>query len=409
MDTLEKVEILGREARYDLCGEGYQADEGLGRWIYPALMPNGKRINLLKILLTNACENDCFYCANRAGRDFRRLSFSPDELARAFDQMWRKGLVQGLFLSSAICDVTRTMDRMIATVELVREKYAFPGYIHLKLLPGATPAQVERAIELADRVSVNLEAPSKERLARIAPSKDFDAGLFEPLRLASKLIRQGKGSSPYGPRAAEAGLTTQFVVGAAGESDLELLRVAARLYQELGLRRVYFKAFQPIPDTPLEDHPPTPLLRQDRLYQADFLLRKYDFKLEELIFGEDGNLPPEADPKLMWALGHPDFFPVEINSASREELLRVPGIGPLSASRIVELRREGKFRSLSDLQKVGVVAKRAAPFILLNGRRPPYQLSLLGELKCEGFCHRNARSPDFALQDRGERWPSTSS
>lgn len=378
MDTREKVKSLGRSAQYDLCGEAcgteaHRMRDDLGRWIYPAVMPDGKRMALLKILLTNACENDCLYCANRAGRNFRRLSFSPEELAHAFDQMQRRGLVQGLFLSSAICDASRTMDRMIATVELVRKKYAFPGYIHLKLLPGTSPAQVERAMELADRVSVNLEAPSKERLARIAPSKDFGVGLLEPLRCASRLIQGGE------RRSVRAGLTTQFVVGAAGESDFELLRVAARLYREFELRRVYFSAFQPVPDTPLESYPPTPLWREHRLYQADFLLRKYGFAFEDLAFGGDGYLPRQTDPKLMWALSHSEFFPIEVNSASREELLRVPGIGPRSASRIVTLRRESKFRSLADLQRMGAGAKRAAPFILLGGRRPPYQLDLWKE------------------------------
>lgn len=386
MDTREKVESLGRAAQYDLCGEacGTEAHwvcDDLGRWIYPAVMPDGRRIALLKILLTNACENNCFYCANRASRDFRRLSFSPEELAHAFDQMYHRGLVKGLFLSSAICDASRTMDRMIATVEIVRKKYAFPGYVHLKLLPGVSSGQVERAVELADRVSVNLETPSKERLACIAPNKDFKAGLLEPLRCASQLIRERRlehprGLAPWGPRLARAGLTTQFVVGAAGESDFKLLRVAARLYHELGLRRIYFSAFQPIPDTPLEGHPPTPLWREHRLYQADFLLRKYGFAFEDLVFGENGHLSRQADPKLMWAVSHLEFFPIEVNLASREELLRVPGIGPRSASRIVRLRRESKFRSLADLQKMGAVAKRAAPFVILGGRRPPYQLDL---------------------------------
>jgi len=373
MDTRQKIEVLGQSAQYDLCGEacGTKASrvrDDLGRWIYPAVLPDGKRVKLLKILLTNACENDCHYCANRASRNFRRVSFAPEELARAFDQMYRKGLVQGLFLSSGVCNAARTMDRMIATVELVRRRYGFSGYIHLKILPGATFAHVERAVQLANRVSVNLEAPSPERLVRIAPLKDFNAHLLQPLRWAKRLIEEGKQNS--------VSQTTQFVVGAADETDRELLSTTARLYRELGLARIYFSAFQPIVDTPLGNHPPTPPLREHRLYQSDFLLRKYGFALEDLVFDESGNLPSEADPKLMWARAHPECFPVEINRATREELLRVPGIGPTSASRILKLRKKGKFRALSDLRKIGAITKRVAPFILLDGRRPSFQPSL---------------------------------
>jgi len=375
VDIRQRIEVLGRAAQYDLCGEACGAEanrvrDDLGHWIYPAVLPDGKRVKLLKILLTNACENNCYYCANRASRNFQRLSFAPEELAYAFDQMHRKGLVQGLFLSSGVCNAARTMDRMIATIELVRRRYAFPGYVHLKILPGATFAHVERAVQLANRVSVNLEAPNPERLARIAPPKDFTAHLLQPLHWANRLIEEGKGKH------ASVSQTTQFVVGAADETDRELLSTTARLYQQVDLARVYFSAFQPIADTPLEDHPPTPLLREHRLYQSDFLFRKYGFALEEFIFDDLGNLPSEADPKLMWAKAHPECFPVEVNRASREELLRVPGIGPISASRILKLRVQGKFCDLSHLRNIGAVAARAAPFILLDGKQPFFQLSL---------------------------------
>ena len=376
MDTFEKVEILGRSAQYDLCGEACGTDaarkkDDLGHWIYPAVLPDGKRVSILKILQSNACQKDCSYCANRASRDFRRISFRPEELARAFDQMHRKGLVKGLFLSSGICgDAGRTMDQMIATVELVRKRYAFPGYVHLKILPGASFAHVERAVQLATRVSVNLEAPNAERLARIAPRKDFAANLLQPMHWAKGLIEAS------GNRLVPAGQTTQFVVGAAGESDHEILMTTAQLYKEIGLARAYFSAFQPVADTPLEGRSPTPPLREHRLYQSDWLLRRYDFTFEDLIFDEAGNLPREADPKMMWARAHPEPFPIEINRASREELLRVPGLGPRSVARILRLRRRGTFRTLTDLKKIGAVVSRAAPFILLDGKRPPYQMSL---------------------------------
>jgi putative DNA modification/repair radical SAM protein len=376
MDTFEKVKILGRSAQYDLCGEACgtaaaRKKDDLGRWIYPAVLPDGKRVSILKILQSNACQKDCYYCANRASRDFRRVSFAPEELARAFDQMHRKGLVKGLFLSSGVCgDAGRTMDQMIATVELVRKRYAFPGYIHLKILPGASFAHIERAVQLATRVSVNLEAPNAERLACIAPRKDFTANLLQPMHWAKGLIETSGG------HLVPAGQTTQFVVGAADESDREILMTTAWLYKEIGLARAYFSAFQPVVDTPLESHPPTPLLREHRLYQSDWLLRQYDFTFEDLIFDEAGNLPREADPKMIWAQVHPEHFPIEVNQASREELLRVPGLGPHSVARILRLRRQGAFHTLTDLKKIGAVASRAAPFILLDGKRPPYQMSL---------------------------------
>lgn len=373
MDTIQKIELLGRSAQYDLCGAcgpqvGRVRDE-LGRWIYPAVMPDGRRIALFKVLLSNACQKNCYYCANRASRDFRRISFTPEELARTFDQMHSRGQVQGLFLSSAVCGhAAGAMDRMIAAVELVRRN--FPGYIHLKILPGATFAHVEQAVKLATRVSVNLEAPSQERLARVAPLKDFTTDLLQPMYWVKEIV--GKS----GRRLAPAGQTTQFVVGAADESDREILSITAQLYEEIGLARAYFSAFQPIKNTPLEDHPSTPPLREHRLYQSDFLLRKYAFDFDDLIFDEAGNLPSEADPKFLWALNHPERFPLEVNRASKEELLRVPGIGPISAGRIVRWRRMGRLRTLADLKKSGAVAQRAAPFILLDGKRPPYQLSL---------------------------------
>jgi predicted DNA-binding helix-hairpin-helix protein len=310
----------------------------------------------------------------RASRDVPRTSFTPEELAAAFDRMLRADLVDGLFLSSGVCaGPGRTMDRMIDCVELVRGRYQFPGYVHLKLLPGASEAHVERAVQLAQRVSVNLEAPSAERLAAIAPRKNFFRELTEPMRLAKRLI------DASGGRLAPAGQTTQFVVGAAGEADREILDTTARLYRDLDLRRAYFSAFQPVPGTPLDGREPTPAWREHRLYQADWLLRFYGFGFEDLVFDGQGNLPRRTDPKLTYARAHPELFPVEVNRAPREALLRVPGIGPRSAGRIVRWRRQGSLRELGDLKKAGAVAERAAPYLLLDGRRPPHQLPLWEE------------------------------
>ena len=376
MDTFRKAEILGQAARYDLCGSGCGPQPGrkrddLGRWIYPAALPDGRKVALLKVLLSNVCHNDCAYCANCTSRDFPRTSFAPEELARAFDQMRRKGLVKGLFLSSGVGgDVSRTMDAMIATVELVRTKYVFSGYVHLKLLPGASWGHVERAVQLATRVSVNLEAPNAERLAQIAPGKDFQTDLMQPMQWARQLIEEAGG------RLARAGQTTQFIVGAAGESDREILATTSQLYEKMGLARAYFSGFQPVAGTALENHPAAPPLREHRLYQSDWLLRQYGFSFAELIFDDQGGLPRQADPKMMWALTYPERFPIEVNRASREELLRVPGLGPRSVARILRLRRKGAFRSPLDLTKVGAVVSRAMPFVLLDGKRPACQFSL---------------------------------
>jgi putative DNA modification/repair radical SAM protein len=378
MDVVNKINALGESAQYDLCnacGAATRERDDLGRWIYPAALPDGGRVRVLKVLMTNVCEKNCYYCAVRAGRDVPRTSFAPEELAAAFDRMHRADLVDGLFLSSGVCaGPANTMDRMIACVELVRKRYQFSGYVHLKLLPGASEAHIERAIQLAHRVSVNLEAPNAERLAVIAPRKDFFDELAQPMRVAKRLI------DASGGRLAPAGQTTQFVVGAAGESDQEILSTTARLYAELGLKRAYFSAFQPVRGTPLDGLEPTPAWREHRLYQADWLLRFYGFGFDDLTFDGAGHLPRQADPKMLYACAHPELFPVEVNRASRAELLRVPGIGPRSAARLLQWRRQGTLRNLEDLKRAGAVSARAAPFLLLDGRRPPHQLPLWDEL-----------------------------
>jgi len=373
-DTYDKVATLGDAARFDLCSEACgtaahrQADD-LGRWIYPAVMPDGKRIELLKVLMTNACEKDCGYCANRAGRCVRRTRLRPEELARSFDAMTRKGIAKGLFLSSGIVGGgAETMERLLETVELVRHRYQFRGYVHLKLLPGARRDQVERAGELADRVSINLELPTYARLHEVAPHKGRDE-LLDPMRWAADFQARGHG------RWAPAGQTTQFVVGAGEESDVELLQTVSHLYAKLKLRRAYYSAFQPVPDTPLDAKPPTPLWREHRLYQSDFLLRQYGFRWDELVF-EGGLLPREADPKNAWARAHPELYPVEVNTAPRATLLRVPGLGPRSVDRVLRARRDHRVRDLGELAALGAVSGWAAPWVLLDGRRPPYQMAL---------------------------------
>ena len=336
-----------------------------------AVMPGGKRTPLLKTMLTSACERDCYYCPFRAGRDFRRATFKPDEMASVVSQLTQKGLAQGLFLSSGIAaGGPRTQDRLIATIEILRQKYAFTGYVHLKLMPGAEDDQIRRAMQLANRVSINLEAPNADRLARIAPHKVMIEELVRPLRIVERIRRENGGRGPS--------QVTQFVVGGADETDIEILKTVAYLHREVRLARAYFSAFRPLRDTPLENHAPTHPLREHRLYQADFLLRQYGFTFDDFVFDAAANLPLDVDPKIGWARVHLAGRPIELNHATREELLRVPGIGPKSVEAILSARRQGRLRDLAHLRRLGLLAERAAPFILLDGRRPVHQLGLWG-------------------------------
>lgn len=385
LDLHTRVSLLGQQAQYDLCeAEGAPAPlpaadpeqrriPDVSEAVATVIGRGGRRVPLLRILQTSACEKNCYYCPFRAGRRLRRAMLQPDDLAAAFDQMQRKGLVEGLFLSSGIVGTVRSMDRMLATVELVRQKYGWRGYVHLKLLPNAEEAQIERAALLADRLSVNLEAPNEARLARLAPKKDFEQGLLAPLERAWAIVRRLR---RQGRAVASAGAVTQYVVGPAGESDQELLATSQMLYRQMGLRRAYYSGFHPIDDTPFDQEQPTPLLREHRLYQADFMLRQYGFDAAELPFDARGNLPHDRDPKQVWAEQHPEAFPVEVNRAPPSALLRVPGIGPVGASAIVQARRRDHLRSLDDLRRLGVRSHQAAPYIVLDGRSPIHQLRL---------------------------------
>jgi predicted DNA-binding helix-hairpin-helix protein len=378
VDALEKLKLLGPGTCFEPAEEVmgsrrpsvYQhREDGLSGAIHNAVMPGGKRIALLKTLSTSACERDCAYCAFRKGRDFRRATFAPDELAGLFMQLYQKGTAEGIFLSSGIAGGgARTQDGLIATAELLRRRYDFQGYIHLKIMPDAEREQIVAAMRLADRVSVNLEAPNPERLASLAPHKAFAEELLRRLRWIEEIRQEMPGRRPSS--------TTQFVVGAVGESDVELLTTTEFLHRQVGLARAYFSSFTPVPDTPLEDHPPSPPLREHRLYQSSFLLRDYGFTVEELPFDASGNLPLGSDPKLAWARRYLTHAPIELNTADRHELLRVPGIGPKGAEKLLHERRRGWLRDLNDLRKLGVIAQRAAPFILLGGQRPSHQLPL---------------------------------
>ena len=343
--------------------------------IHHAVMPGGKTIALLKTMLTSACERDCNYCPFRAGRDFRRATFKPEEMAKTFNELQRSRVAEGLFLSSGVAGGgVRTQDRLIDTIDVLRHKLNYRGYVHLKIMPGTERDQVYRTMQLADRISINLEAPNSRRLADLAPHKIFLEELLKPLQWAEE-IRKTQ-SARLGWNGKWPSLTTQFVVGAVGENDLEILSTTAYLTKQLRLARAYFSAFNPVKDTPLENHPPENPWREHRLYQSSFLLRDYGFDLEDLPFLQTGYLPLDIDPKVAWAKQNLVEKPIEVNRADRRELLRVPGIGPKGVDAIIVARRNRHLSELKDLKALGVLVARAAPFVLLNGKRPAWQLSL---------------------------------
>jgi len=343
--------------------------------ISEAQMPGGKKIKLLKSMLTTACERNCNYCAFRAGRNRKRSTIKPDDMAKTFIAVHDAGLVEGLFLSSGIIKGgPSTQDKLIDTVEIIRHKYHYRGYIHLKIMPGAERDQVKRAMQLASRVSVNLEGPNPGRLKTLAPLKDFTHELLAPLKWMEEIRREQSPHSTWNDRWASS--ITQLVIGAAGENDLELLSTSEYLYRQASLKRIYYSAFSPIPDTPFENLPAENPTRQHRLYQASFLLRDYGYGLEEMPFAPNGNLPLDTDPKLAWAKANLAHEPIEINRAHREELLRIPGIGPKGAMKVLLARRKGKLHELDDLRRLGVYAVKAAPFILIDGKQPAHQLQL---------------------------------
>jgi putative DNA modification/repair radical SAM protein len=357
----DKLGALTASAKFDVCGsEGTpNADISPLRFLYNAALPGGGCSTLFKVLQTNVCVNDCAYCVNQSGRDCRRFAFQPDELAKTFVELNRKRIARGIFLSSGIAgNASNTMDRMISTVKILRNKYEFKGYIHLKIMPGAPFAAIEEACKLANRVSINMEAPTKEYLHKLSSRKDIFKDILERMRWIKQVTEKNNLWTPSGQ-------TTQFVVGAAGETDRELLDTTNALYREVGLRRAYFSAFNPVSRSRLQELRPTPPMREHRLYQTDWLLRVYGFPLREveLALGENGFLSLRKDPKIVIAQRQPWIFPVDVNRATYDELLRVPGIGPISANRIIETRRDHSIVSVEQLRKMKVVTKRATPHI----------------------------------------------
>jgi predicted DNA-binding helix-hairpin-helix protein len=325
--------------------------------------------------MTNACSYNCHYCPMRRDRNLPRTLLKPEELVRIFLGALQRGWVDGLFVTTGIpSNPVKVMDDLITALELLRERHRFAGYIHVKLVAGAEDAQIERLTALATRVSINLEAPCGQTLTQIAPEKSLAVSVdnlerVRALVLAERTARaHGRPADPLHPMGA-AGMTMQFVVGATSDSDRTLIETVGRLQAGGGIHHAHFSAFRPINDTPMESVPAAPALREHRLYQADYLMHDYGFTADEVVFGPEGNLPLNVDPKTAWALSHPEHFPVEITAAEYETLLRVPGIGPVVARRLVAERGGTVLRDLADLRRLGVVTTRAAGFITLRGRQ----------------------------------------
>lgn len=380
MELLEKLKILANSAKYDVsCSSGGSSRSpkpgSLGGThpygICHSWSADGRCITLLKILLTNYCVYDCAYCINRVSNDLPRAFFTPQELVELTLSFYRRNYIEGLFLSSAVFrNPDYTMELMIEVARQLRVEHRFNGYIHLKAIPGADPRLLALAGSFADRISVNIELPTSQGLKLLAPQKKREA-ILKPMGFIAEQIMAAKEERARSKRRqhfAPAGQTTQLIVGATPEPDLQILKLAENLYQRYQLKRVYYSAYVPVSSHPHLAHiQEPPLLRENRLYQADWLLRFYGFKSDELLDPAHPNFAPEVDPKTDWALRHIHLFPVEVNRAPFELLLRVPGIGLRSAKRIVAARRVHSL-DLEDLKKLGVVLKRAIHFITCRGK-----------------------------------------
>ncbi len=380
MSVSEKLKILGAGAKYDVscASSGVSRKSGSGQTgstVFSGLChtftEDGRCISLLKVLMSNKCRFNCAYCVNRAENDIPRASFTPRELADLTMEFYRRNYIEGLFLSSGVVgSPDNTMELMIKTVKILREEYRFGGYIHAKIIPGADERLAERMGRLCDRISINLEFASRRALKLLASDKSQTDIIGSMGSVTNRLLenaeerRKFKSAPPFAP----AGQSTQLIIGATAERDYTIVRLAQALYKRLGMKRVYYSAYVPVvkhPDLPGRDTSP-PLVREHRLYQADWLIRFYGFTPEDIFSDRDESLDLEVDPKISWALKHADFFPVEVNTADYYTLLRVPGIGQRTAQRIVQARRFSRLEDIN-LIKMGMV-RRAFYFITVNGR-----------------------------------------
>ena len=384
MDMLGKLTILADAAKYDAACTSSGMDRaarpgGLGATMAcgccHSFSADGRCITLLKVLQSNACSYDCTYCVNRRTNDTRRATFTPRELADLTMQFYRRNYIEGLFLSSAVVNnPDYTCELMLETLRILRQEYHFYGYIHAKAIPGASAPLLTQLGLLADRMSVNIELPSETSLQLLAPDKKRE-DILAPMGFLRDGIAQGRQDMVkyrHAPRFAPAGQSTQLIVGATPESDLQILNLSSALYEKYALKRVFFSAYLPVVEhrnlPALTTKPP--LLREHRLYQADWLMRFYHFEATELLDAQNPNFDPYVDPKCGWALRHLEQFPVEVNRADYELLLRVPGIGVKSARRILTARKTGSL-DFDGLKKLGVVLKRAKYFVLCRGKAAP--------------------------------------
>lgn len=381
MSLNDKLEILADAAKYDVActssgvnrkGDGKGIGNAVAKGLCHSFAADGRCISLLKILFTNECVFDCKYCLNRSSNDVPRASFTPEEVCRLTIEFYRRNYIEGLFLSSGVLKSPGyTMELLYQTLYKLRNEYGFQGYIHVKAIPGAPQELIERTGMLADRMSVNLELPTAESLRKLAPHKSRKT-ILAPMRQIQMRMEENRHELAVyrqAPRFVPAGQSTQMIIGATPESDFEIVSVAESLYQKFQLKRVFYSAFVQVnQDSSLPTLPGgPPLLREHRLYQADWLLRFYGFEASELLSEERPNFNMFLDPKCNWALSHLEYFPVEINRAPYQTLLRVPGIGTKSAQRIVQARKFGNL-GFEDLKKIGVVLKRALYFITCSGR-----------------------------------------
>ena len=375
-DTYEKLQLLGGMASDDILSQPQRKPKERRPYsdpkknplpgVYKASMPNGKTISLMRVMFTDFCKMDCHFCPNSHWVPRKRFAFKREELASAFMELHRRHTVEGLFLSSGVAGTgSKTTAKLIDVVQIIRERYGFKGYIHMKVMPGTEREYVEAAHKLGTRLSVNVETPTVERMKTLSKMKDLERDILAPMEWINDLNRERTGGV--------VGQATQFVVGAANESDRELFHRIDQLYGEWNLKRAYYSNFQPIPYTPLEEHPPTSMTRSHRLYQMDWLKRIYKFSNEEieLAFDEAGYLSMDTDPKSVIALENLDAFPVDINHSTKDQMLRVPGVGPTAADRILRQRRQHTVDSWRDLQTMGVIKKRAWPYLVFPGHRPP--------------------------------------
>jgi predicted DNA-binding helix-hairpin-helix protein len=369
MDTIKKLQILSEDSQYDLacaCGTGKddRRHRGIdGKWLYPVTLPNGGNSIMLKTLLSNCCSSDCKYCPLRNDTNINRCSLNPEETAKVFMDYYRHRKVFGMFLSSGVINnPDYTMDKINSVAAILRKKYKFKGYLHLKIIPGASNAAIEETMSLASAVSVNIETPGEGHFNKLSEKKNYLSDIVRPLKFIGNQIAHNRKFSRIKT-------STQFIVGASDEADNEIIKYSFGLYRKLNMDRIYFSAYQAglgksdIPGENFKLSNDEHFVREHRLYQSDFLIRQYGFEIEDFFYEMDGSLSLDKDPKQVWADYHTEYFPININKADKEELLRIPGIGPISVKRIIKLRKIHTLKSLADVGVKGKLFEKASNYV----------------------------------------------